>query len=406
MLMFIESIWKMLNKATQEFIKAHRLDNVQKLALQSKSLSNQEINFPAALTQIAGRQTIEHKLPFWYNLDAIIYPVRLSLEQCSSEYTAQYKSSLLSGNSLVDLTGGFGVDTAFLSEKFSVAAYVEQQEELSAIAKHNFQVLGLNHIQTYFADGVTYLKAMDKVDCIYLDPARRSDSGKKVMLIEDCEPNLIQIQDLLLEKANQVLIKLSPMLDINAALKSLKYVHEIHVVSVENECKELLFLLKKGENQDPLITAVNLKKKGEHSFVSFHFSEEKEIEMDYVSEVETYIYEPNASLLKAGFYKGTAKQYQLKKLHPDSHLYTSNQLVSNFPGRIFKVEAVSSMNKKDLNPFLKNMEKANISVRNFPLSTAELRKKLKLKDGGEVYLFATTLKNAKHILIKSSKHLN
>jgi hypothetical protein len=393
----------MLNQATREFIQAHRFDDVQKLALQSKFSFDSEIDWQEALTQLAGCQTIENKIPSWYAWDKIIYPVRLSLEQCSSEMTAQYKASLLSGNSLVDLTGGFGVDTAFLSVNFTQVDYVERDEKLSTIAGHNFGVLGLNHIRTHCADGITYLQQIQAVDCIYLDPARRSDSGKKLMLIEDCEPNLIEIQELLLDKANQVLIKLSPMLDINAALKVLKSLREIHVVSVENECKELLFLLEKENKKKPIITTINLKKNGNHQCLSFPISEEKEITINYTSQLQTYLYEPNTSLLKAGFFKGISQHYQINKIHSDSHLYTSSQLIADFPGRIFKIEAVYSMSKADLNLLSKELEKANIAVRNFPLSVAELRKKLKLKEGDENYLFATTLANEKHVLIQCKK---
>ncbi|MDR0864720.1 MAG: class I SAM-dependent methyltransferase [Candidatus Symbiothrix sp.] len=387
-----------MNEATKKFIIAHRFDDVQKLALQSQSFA--EIDIPAALTQISGRQIIEHKIPSWYPSDEIRYPGRLPLEQCSSEKTARYKASLLSGDSFVDLTGGLGVDTAFISPNFSRVTYVEKQAELAKLAKHNFSVLELNSIQIESGDGTEFLEQMDPVDCIYLDPARRSLSGKKTVLIEDCEPNLLEIQDLLLKKAGTVLIKLSPLLDINAALRVLKNVREVHVVSVENECKELLFLLKKGDTPAPLITCVNLRKK-EDQTLSFEYPEEKKAQMAYTPEIKDFLYEPNASLLKAGFYKGLALRYKVEKLHPDSHLYTSTHCVPDFPGRIFRVEAVSSLNKKDLKAFLTGLDKANLTIRNFPLTVADLRKKLKLKEGGDVYLFGTTLSNGVHVLVKT-----
>jgi 16S rRNA G966 N2-methylase RsmD len=389
-----------MNEATKKFITAHRFDDVQKLALQSQSFHGAEIDIPAALTQISGRQIIEHKIPSWRQSDEIRYPGRLSLEQCSSEKTARYKASLLSGHSFVDLTGGWGVDTAFISPKFSQVTYVEKQEELANLAKHNFPILGLNFIRIHTGDGIEYLEKMNPVDCIYLDPARRSLSGKKVVLIEDCEPNLLEIQNLLLTKASFVLIKLSPLLDINAALRVLKNVKEVHVVSVENECKELLLLLEKGNTQAPVITCANLRKKGDQT-VSFEYSEEKKAQIAYSREVKDYLYEPNASLLKAGFYKGIALRYPVEKLHSDSHLYTSTQYIPDFPGRIFRVEAVSSLNKKSLKAFLTGMDKANLTIRNFPLTVAGLRKKLKLNEGGEVYLFATTLSDGEHVIVKT-----
>lgn len=390
----------MLDEATKKFVREHRFDNVQKLALQSQSFAGSGADIPAALTQISGRQLIEHKIPSWYASDDMVYPVRLPLEQCSSEATARYKSSLLSGRSFLDLTGGFGVDTAFISTRFLQAVSVEKQKELAAIARHNFAVLKLPQIQVCNADGIEYLKETLPVDCVYLDPARRSGCGKKVMRIEDCEPDITQIQDLLLEKAGTVLIKLSPMLDIPAALKALKKVREVHVVSVENECKELLFLCRKTEEEEPVIHCVNLRKKGNHH-LSFTLSEEKETTVTCCREIKEYLYEPDASLLKAGFYKGIARRYALEKLHPDSHLYTASRFIPEFPGRVFQVETVSSMNKKDLKELLKNTPQAHLSVRNFPLSVAGLRQKWKLKEGGGIYLFATTLAGGKHVVIKT-----
>jgi hypothetical protein len=388
-----------MNEITRQFIAEHRLDDVQKLALQSKFFADSGIDKTFALTQIAGRQIIAHKIPSWYQSDDLMYPARLSLEQCSSETTARYKASLLSGRSFADLTGGFGVDTAFIAGQFPQAAYVERQTELASIARHNFSVLGLNHIQIYPMDGVPFLLEMDPVDCLYLDPARRSGTGQKVVLIEDCEPNVIEIKDLLLEKAGTVLIKLSPMLDIHAALKALNPVSEVHIVSVENECKELLFLLRKDHRQEPVITCINFGKQGNQTEI-ISLSEEKTASISCTSDVKEYLYEPNASLLKAGFYKGIAWRYAVEKLHPDSHLYTSEQLIPDFPGRIFQVETVSSFNKKDLKEMLNGTGQANISVRNFPLPVLELRKKLKLQEGGGVYLFATTLSDGKHVIIK------
>jgi 16S rRNA G966 N2-methylase RsmD len=390
----------MLSAEEKQFIREHLTDDVAQLALHADSFSGLKINFPRVLRQIAGRQQTRDKIPSWYFNDDIVYPLRLSLEQSSSETTAQYKTSLLFGNTFVDITGGFGVDTAFIATHFTRVSYVEKQVELAKIARHNFTVLGLSHINVYPIDGIDYLQSINSADWIYIDPSRRSESGKKQMLIEDCEPNLITVQDTLLEKADKILIKLSPMLDINAALKVLKKVSEVHVVSVDNECKELLFLLNKNQSIEPLITCVNFRKNGELQKLSFRISEEKNSAIHYTAEIKKYLYEPNASLMKAGFYKGIALRYCLEKLHPDSHLYTSSELVSDFPGRIFQVESELPTNKKELKKALKDIKKANITLRNFPISTAELRKQLKVKEGGEIFLFATTLTGGKHVILK------
>jgi hypothetical protein len=393
----------MENESTRQFIRTHRLADVRKLALQTGTLAASGIDIRYALRQIEGRQFIENKIPAWFQTDDMVYPAHLSLEQCSSEMTARYKADLLSGDSFVDLTGGFGIDFAFISPKFKAACYVEKQEELCKIAAHNFRILGLNTAQIENADAVEYLKRMSAVDAVFIDPGRRSDSGKKTVAIGNCEPDLSLIQELLLEKAENVLIKLSPMLDISQASGVLKNIAEIHVVSLENECKELLFLLKRNVTGEPEIVCVNRNKKGNQPEISFYQSQEKESCIEYTSRIERYLYEPNTSILKAGFYKGLALAYPIRKLHPDSHLYTSEELVPDFPGRIFQVEAYSSFNKKDMKHFLSGIDKANIAVRNFPLSVAELRKKWKIKECGEVYLFATTLADGKHILIKNQK---
>jgi len=398
-----ESTLKMGDEATQEFIRNHRFDDVRKLALRATSNSKLAVDITWALTQIAGRQLAENKIPAWFQIDEIVYPPHLALEQCSSEQTARYKAGLLSGTSFVDLTGGFGVDFAFIAEKFQETYYVEKQKELCEIAALNFQTLGLSFTQIISTDATEYLKKMSPVDAIFIDPGRRSIAGKKVFSIEDSEPDLLKIQDLLLEKAGSILIKLSPMLDISQALKLLKNVAEVHIVSLENECKELLFLLKKDLESEPLITCVNLNKKNNQPKISFLQSQERARQIDYTSEIEQYLYEPNASLLKAGFYKNLTDFYPIRKLHPDSHLYTSDQFISDFPGRVFQTESWSSFNKKELKNFLQTIDKASVAVRNFPLSVAELRKKIKIKEGSEIYLFATTLANGQHVIVKNSQ---
>ena len=391
-------------ETTELYIKKHRFDDVKKLAL---APCPPDVDLAFALSQIAGRQAIKDKIPSWYETDYIVYPKHLSIEQCSSEATAKYKASLIQGESLVDLTGGFGVDCAFLASRFQSVFYVECQNELCEIAQKNFETLGLNHIQVVCADSTAYLDQIEKVDCIYIDPARRSMSGEKVVTIQDCEPNIISIKEKLMSKADHVMIKLSPMLDISLALQSLSETTEIHVVSVNGECKELLFVLKRCHSErseeSPQIHCVNILKNGSMQSFSFLKPEEQPCIINYTSEPKNYIYEPNSSIMKAGAYKSVASRYNLLKLHPDSHLYTSSEYIKSFPGRAFKVVSVFSLNKKEVKENLHGIEQANISIRNFPGTVDELRKKLRLKDGGDTYLFATTLSNGKHSIILSRK---
>jgi len=393
----------MRNEATRNFVRDHRFDDVRKLALRVPSFHDPNIDFPWALTQIEGRQRSELKIPSWFQSDAIVYPPHLALEQCSSEPTARYKAGMLSGTSLVDLTGGFGVDFAFLSEKFQEAFYVEKQKELCDIAAYNFKILRLIAAHVIHADAFDFLNRMTPVDAIFIDPSRRLNSGKKVFRIEEAEPDIMKIQDLLLSKSSSVLIKLSPMLDISLSLRLIKNVAEVHVVSLENECKELLLFIKKNCISEPLITCVNLSDKSNQPKISFLQSQEKAREISYTSEIGPFIYEPNASLLKAGFFKGLTALYPLRKLHRDSHLYTSDHLIPDFPGRVFQTEAVASFNKKELNGFLRKASKASLAIRNFPLSVSELRKKLKIREGEGACIFATTLANEKHILLRTKK---
>ena len=390
----------MLNQTEKDFIKKHLNEDVRKLALQIQSKNYPEITAALVLNQIRARQKSKEKIPSWAQNENIIYSPALSLEQSSSEITAKYKAQLLSGNRFVDLTGGFGVDTAFIAEKFKEAIYVERQKELVDLASWNFKVLNLQSIQTKCMDAIEYLEQLSSADCIFLDPSRRSESGKKVVFLQDCEPNLLDIQEQLLNKADKILVKLSPMLDIQAALKVLKNVAEIHIISLDNDCKELLFLQTKSFSGTTQIVCVNFSKREFQSDI-FFYSSEKETLISYASKIQKYLYEPNASILKAGFYKSVASKYQVEKLQVNSHLYTSDFLRNNFSGRVFEVISVSSLNKKELKNFMSDIHEANLSVRNFPLSVNDLRKKLKLKEGGDLYLFATTLFDGQKVLIKT-----
>lgn len=386
---------------TKQFIAKHINDDIRSLALKKQSFSSSNIDFPLAIRQISGRQAIKNKVPSWYENEAILYPEHLPLEQCSSELTAQYKSSLVNGKILVDLTGGFGVDCVFMAIHFERAFYVERQIELCKLAEHNFYSLNISNIDIYNDDSFVFLKKMEKVDCLFIDPARRDEHGRKTILLSDCEPDVSVIQSLLLEKSETVMIKLSPMLDITLALKSLPPTTEIHVVSVNNECKELLFILKKEPCEEPVIHCLNFSINKKRQYFRFLRSEEQKINCLYTSDVRQYLYEPNVSLLKSGAFKILTQKFGIEKLHPDSHLYTSDTFFSNFPGRIFQVQSVFLFHKNDIKRQLQDISQANISIRNFPDSVDKLRKKMKLKDGGETYLFATTLGNGKKVIIRS-----
>ena len=390
-----------ISSETLQFIEANARADVRSLALQAKKYP--QVDMAVAVVQIAGRQIAEAKVPSWYRTDGLLYPKHLSMEQCSSEVTAIYKAGLVEGESFADLTGGFGIDCSFLSRKFKQADYVERQAELCELAKHNFPLLGVS-IGVHNEDGVEYLKQMQTVDCLFLDPARRDGHGGKTVAIADCEPDVSALEDLLVEKAQKVMVKLSPMLDLSLALKHLKYVREVHIVSVNNECKELLLILQKeSASSDITIHCEHIVNAFEHQSFSFTQEQERTSDCLLATEVGAYLYEPNASILKAGAYRSLTQTYACKKLHASSHLYTSEQFIEDFPGRRFRVEAVSGFGKKELKDFLQGMEKANLTIRNFPSSVADLRKRLKLKEGGEDYLFATTLADESKVIVKCRK---
>lgn len=383
----------------KEFIRQHADEDVRSLALKTKSFP--DINMQMAIQQIAGRQTAKNKIPSWYENEDITYPRHLSLEQCSSEYTAKFKATLCKGASMVDLTGGLGVDTAFLSYGFAHITYVEQQSELADIAKHNFSILGLN-IKVVCDDSLNYLRSMDVADFIYIDPARRNTSGQKTVLIEDCTPNIIEIEELLRAKAERVMIKLSPMLDISRAIKTLKNVSEVYIISHQNECKELLFIMDRKKKASVVYNCINILATGIDSF-SFTREDEDAAAVEYTDKALKYLYEPNSAMIKGGAYKSIAHYFKLKKLHPNSHLYTSDSLITSFQGRKFIVESAYTLNKKELKGLVGQLERANITTRNFPLTVEEIRKRTKLKDGGDAYIFATTLSDEKKVLISCKK---
>ncbi|MFV0419555.1 MAG: THUMP-like domain-containing protein [Dysgonomonas sp.] len=382
-----------------KFVNEHEKDDVHTLALQAKKYSGIDLNI--VIRQITGRKISKNKIPLWYNHNEILYPKHLSLEQSSSEQTALYKASLYSGNTLVDLTGGMGVDFSFIAPKFQKAVYIEQQSELTEIATHNFGILGLNNAKTTCADGVEYLKTMPKVDMIYIDPARRDSIGKKTVRIEDCTPDILEIEEILEEKSDMTMIKLSPMLDISLALKSLKGISHVHIISVNNECKELLFIKDKTGDKTQY-HCINIQNDKTDTF-TFYKEDEEALKINYKSNTGKYLYEPNTSILKAGAYKSIAQSSDIDKLHISSHLYTSDSLVNDFNGRIFLIINILSLSKSDIKEYLSKIKQANITTRNFPLSVQEIRKKTGIKEGGETYIFATTLSDERKVLLICKK---
>lgn len=401
-----------ISDATINFIKAHRQEDINMLALRygnaKGQLSDKELDLPFALDQIAGWQTARIKLPAWAATEGIIYPPHINMEQCSSEETARYKASLLGGGSLlIDLTGGFGVDFSFMSRGFKHAIYVEQNERLCAITQQNFHLLSLENVEVVCDDAVSFLENISTDNAktvIYLDPSRRDVHGRKVYGIEDCTPDVITLKEKLLEKAEMVMIKLSPMLDWHAAVKAFGgNCHEVHIVSVDNECKELLLILRAETCEKVRLVCVNSGDSIFKSVVDIYNNDAPQLLPDVGNIVPgSYLYVPNASIMKGGIYGSLTVKFPISMIGTNSHLFISTIDIDNFPGRKFLVRTVTTMNKRELKQKLSNIDRANISVRNFPLSVAELRKRLKLKDGGEVYLFATTI-GKQHIMLVTQR---
>ncbi len=379
-----------MNEATLEQIRRHRQDDVRQLALKGMD--------PLVIQQIAGWQVARTKVPSWAEVEGLHYPRHLSLEQCSSEQTARYKASLLSpGDTFVDLTGGFGVDFFFMSQPFQRRVYVEQQQELCDIARHNFDLL--NHPCTVVCGSATeYLQQMPHASAIYIDPARRDAHGARTYSISDCTPNVLELQELLVKKADRVIIKLSPMLDWHKAASDLQHISAIHIVSVQNECKELLLVLADGTMSEAPVVCINLLADGTLQRFEYNPATNAQSANINAKVNATYLYEPNASIMKAGCFDEIGNFYQICKLSANSHLYVSDHEVKDFPGRGFQILSIPSMNKRELKEALRDIDRANITVRNFPMSAEALRKRLRLKDGGDLYIFATTVGDGSHQL--------
>lgn len=463
---------------TADFVAAHRTEDVRQLALKAKRVEG--LDLPLALDQIAGWQIARKKLPQWASCEGIVYPPHISMEQCSSQFTAQYKSeiaqtllapaatvrarvsdsgesdnqttksepqlsdsaesvmqtaksafqlsdspesdtqemkmgawmsdspesdTLVAKRAMVDLTGGFGVDFSYLARGFSQATYVERQRHLCDLAEHNMAALGLDQARIVCGDGVEYLRQMGPVDFIYLDPARRDEHGSRTYAIEDCTPNVLELRDLLLAKSQYTLVKLSPMLDWRKAVADFDgTVREVHIVATGNECKELLLVLGQQVHEEPSAPRVFCVNDNQRiDYDSAAYTQGLRIGGKPLPEAKNYLYEPNASIMKAGCFDLVEERFGVTQVGPSSHLFVSATPVADFPGRGFAIEAIGGMNKKDIKRLLNGTKQANIAVRNFPLTAPQLRKKLKLADGGPVYLFGTTMQGCDHVLLRTSK---
>ena len=394
------------NEETIRFVREHREDDVHALALQARH--DGEVDLPWALNQIQGWQTARHKLPSWAAIDGIVYPPHLSMEQCSSEQTALYKCSIVDRlperghRLLIDLTGGFGVDFAFMSRCFKRAVYVERQEHLCETARYNFQLLGLNHAKILHGEAEDVLDDLDNnpsSTLIYLDPARRDSNSSRTYAIADCAPNVLELKDWLFKAADHVLIKLSPMLDWHKAMSDLgEGVAEVHIVSAANECKELLILMSGDHQGEPVIYCVN-----DGQSLIYKPSEEENCPAIATDADAAYLYEPNASIMKAGCFGVLTERFPVKALASDSHLFVSDDLVEDFPGRRFVINAVTNMNKKELGHALKDINRANVATRNFPMTAQQLRQRLRLQDGGDCYIFGTTTADGRRLLYLCKK---
>lgn len=382
----------MINQATLDFIRQHRTDDVRRLALQGAKYP--EVDMHEALEQIAGWQKARTKIPSWAACEGLVYPPHLSMEQCSSEATAIYKARIAGkGRLFVDLTAGFGVDAAFIAKGFQQAVTIEQQANLCVVTAENYKRLGLNQVEVRCGNGVDYLHTMEHADLIFIDPARRDEHGGRTYGIADCTPNILELREELLHKADRVMVKLSPMLDWRKAVEDLKTVTEVHIVSVDNECKELLLVL--SETTKPLqVFCIN----DEQEFVFSPDLVQSPSQSPMPSSFR-FLYVPNASIMKAGCFGELAMRFQMMPVDKNSHLFISDREVPDFPGRRFVVDKMTSMNKRELKEALTGIRQANIAVRNFPLSVIELRKRLKLQDGGDMYIFATTIADKGHQLL-------
>lgn len=388
---------QILHTEVQEYIRKNEGTDIYRLVLQQSpfpGVSSREL-----AEQIASRTKAADKLPSWYSAPAIYYPNKRNLEQSSSEATATYKASLVQAHTIFDLTGGFGVDTYFFSKTARKVVYWEADEDLAEIAAHNLKQLGALNVSCHHGDGLTWLNDKKPVaDLIYLDPSRRGRDSKRVFLLSECRPDVPAQLPVLLKAAPLILVKTSPLLDLQAGLRELQYVREIHIVAVANEVKEVLWLLEKGFKGEPVVHTINLLPAGKQKF-SFSLSQEKADSGNY-SEPLSYLYEPNAAIMKSGGFHSLERAFGLPRLHLHSHLYTAARII-DFPGRAFRIRRTEPFSRSVMKTLAYN--KANISTRNFPLTVADIRKKFRIEEGGPLYLFFTKTYGKGLILIECEK---
>ncbi|MCC8171268.1 MAG: SAM-dependent methyltransferase [Parabacteroides sp.] len=391
-----------MTDALKQFVREHANEDTAALLLKSGRYPG--IDVPFAATQIQARRQIRTKLPSWYACDALVFPSKVAAEQCSSELTARYKQRFVRDTDVVcDLTGGLGVDAYFFSRKARRVNYIERYSDYCEAARLNFRELGAGNITVSEGDGTALLDTLPAPGVIYIDPARRGAGDKRVFALADCEPDLLQLRGMLLRKAPKVVAKLSPMADIRHTLSLLPGVTEVHVLSVRNECKELILVLEREGAGEPPVRCVDFTAEGAEQAFSFTFAEETAAVAPPANDVLPFLYEPNASVLKAGAFKCVAQRFGVQKLHTSSHLYTSQEEALGFPGRVFAVEEVIPFTGKTAKTLARKVPQANVAVRNFPLSVNELRKRTRIAEGGPVYLFATTLAGGEKVIVQCRK---
>ena len=390
-------VFTILSPEIQAFIDANVDKKIAQLAFQKNPFPT--VEWISILNQIEAKSKAKDKLPSWFNTKSIVYPNKISIEQTSSEKTALYKATLISGDSLIDLTGGFGVDDYYFSKRIKAVTHCEINPELSNIVKHNFEQLNVKNCSFYAGDSQETLEVLNqKWDWIYIDPSRRNDAKGKVFMLKDCLPNVPENLDFYFKKTDSILIKTAPLLDISAGLLELKNVKNIHIVALENEVKELLWELHKKYSGPVTLKTVNIVKE---NFENFDFILNQKSEITNYSQPEKYLYEPNSAIMKSGGFDAVGSFYHLNKLHKHSHLYTSKDLIS-FPGRVFEIENSVLYNKSEMKIHLENKQ-ANITTRNFPDTVENIRKKWKIKDGGNKYTFFTTDENNHKIVLICTK---
>lgn len=388
----------LLTDEIQQFIDSNLDKNPTELALKKNPFSS--IDYPELINQVSAKKKAKDKLPTWFETKNIIYPAKISIEQTSSEITAKYKASLINGEKLIDLTGGFGVDDYYFAQKFKEVYHCEMNEELSEIVSHNYKILNQNNITCLQDDSFAILEQLNTTfDWIYIDPSRRNDVKGKVFLLNDCLPNVPELLEDYFKFSNNILIKTAPILDITSGLNELNFVKKIHIVAIKNEIKELLWEIEKGYTNDVVISSVNIENETTNQFET---SYRKEYSVSY-SLPKTYLYEPNSAIMKSGNMDAISEVLKLDKLHQHSHLFTSDKIV-DFQGRSFQIKEVLPFQKEFMKQF--QNQKMNCTTRNFPLSVEEIKKKFKIKDGGIIFAFFTTnLNNEKIVLICTKLYL-